>query len=1692
MSIQDRPFTGSWQPRSRTVVRHTPDAVVYINGYQEFAGCNACEKRMDFQKYITQVSVDASTDPISTGNVTLSIPRAETGMYTYDGNHILQVGLEVVILMRGYFPMDMGELITDHEGEAEAARRTEAGEDISSEEAQAEIFDRDNSAHAYPYYQVFRGVVTNVSHEYSGGFYSATLQCANLLHFWQYLKLSVNGAVFGPRPDESMVSPHLLGHKFIGANPYAIIYTLVRVGFGAAFGVDYTYSQSTNIAAVSENSGTSMYAHAGEWWEKRWTENSGNLRMYGISGELFNGLTQAYLGAWYDSRHQGIGNNGDDDGDLASSSRLATNPFYSTVKRYTDIHGWTFNHRDYGGLMRYMREVAYDPLMTASAVYNTNEVDASDYVVENVLAMQAFTLDIGQMGSINEFETEYMSKLEIAAAVTTLTGFEFYQDVDGDLVFKPPMYNLDTRQDPVYIIKDRDLISISETETEPEVTMMKGTGSHFANMQGHGVEGWMGVGGVFVDYRLVAQFGYRDETFEANYFSDRQAIFLSAINRLDAANVGMKSANITIPLRPEMRPGYPVYIESQECFYYAKSVSHSFTFGGQCTTSINGVAKRTKWFPPMQNNANGLPTPESIRLDSPGELPSLPMVMWKEDGSRLEVQGMPNVVLALDPNKLNYQTLSISPQGLTYTWEWFMRVGLQSGLIQRNPAYSHSTNTYGGSVGEYHTLQIPMGNGEFQTFSPGQLERLVTTTVTVGEEEYTLAYALHAGIYEPVESEPLAMVLAQINQRFAVDMADSQLLRNRMHLIAASKSMFSPGTSLTGQYRYFSSHAADTSDQAPQELVATSIKLEGSNSVDIDTGTVGQQSRLGCYSDSGPPDADWTTQVRQIETDPERGGMRWSERRELRTGIKILNPSQKGVYRDIELEGDTSSTTRSGGSDEVTVATGDIRFITFTKQTFTEQLVNVRRGSGWGTLGAWTAFAPPCLEDAVKEHLLNNGFSGTNTVAEAFVEAEVPEMVYAIYKFMEDLIPYGGIRYDFATTSGYNSINFEGTFDEDTGLLSEGSKIYSTSRNAQTTAWVAVIKDATCYSELAWLNGRYTGDIERSMNAAETSQWGDMSMGGADYAVGLPVRPDQYDLMWDIDYATMPDDAWCGGMEEVDTDAFGSSGLTYWQDIPNLATADPSWWPTAAGYESRTGNSVYDADGVPIPGLNGSYKCMGADWTTADRTRWDTMAGITAAALCNWLERVCADWVASVPPYGYLTRRTAGTDWDKVGEVWTLLNQVQDRLVRSASAPALSSPAGRIRAGRVTTQVSCSPVFPVSDGAGYEVYGTMPYGRGISIATMKDLLESKPSGSCDEDSGSAAAANAYTAIGGTGANPSSLRASEQFWANFMDTLRRLDTDAGVLRADEGRVMPSDVDARSRAELAARIALGTTTLEVDPAGGGVRPGTGWQQQENAQGLLNDMRAMLASSRLSVDEFVNQVAESIYPSEISPGAFIRNRPVTSFTRGQSIYGNFAATNLADLGFSGACEKFYCKGADGSLFLASMGADYVDILDSPLVQVEQANNAVLGAVWETTRSAISGETEDPTPTIGEAFKDAAKHYSGMRKGLEELDEELRSTVNAAIDGIPGVSVDSKGNVDWSGYGESLVEGTVWEDGAEGFWDSWESSWQTGYSSSGPIQDAIEADRDGNVEAMSTEEIQTWLLESPMNIGNLESEDE
>ncbi len=481
---------------------------------------------------------------------------------------------------------------------------------------------------AYPYYQVFHGVVTSVSHAWSGGVNTVSVQCASMLHFWQYHTISTNASVFGARPKEGKLRTSMVGHNFTGMHPYQILYTLHHDMVGSAGGVAWNLSQKTNQTAKSEVAGESLFSLNIKYWRRRFNSEMVKLRLHGASGELFNTAQSAFLAS-------------------TSSANLTK----VLRKRHTKIQP---GKRQAKGILEQSVTVGFSRRNKAEALVQSRQRQAntknSPKFEINLIEMQAFVSNISNWGQVNLFESTYESKLDIANKVAEVTGFEFYQDVDGDLVFKPPMYNLDTSSSRVYRIEDIDIISINFDEKEPEVTYMTMKNAHFKNLGGTGVDGEWGVRGQYIDYRLVAKFGWRPSDFETSYLNNRRALFFAAVNRLDILNAPSNSASLTIPIRPELRPGYPVYIPYLDAFYYCSSFAHSYSVGGQCTTSMQLIAKRAKFFAPGKVGATSRGI-ESIDLKNT-ILPQRPLgIVGKNELPRLA--GFPNVVMALDAEAIN-------------------------------------------------------------------------------------------------------------------------------------------------------------------------------------------------------------------------------------------------------------------------------------------------------------------------------------------------------------------------------------------------------------------------------------------------------------------------------------------------------------------------------------------------------------------------------------------------------------------------------------------------------------------------------------------------------------------------------------------------------------------------------------------------------------------------------------------------------------------------------------------------------------------------------------------------------------------------------------------------------------------------------------------------------------------------------
>ena len=724
--------------------------------------------------------------------------------------------------------------------------------------------------------------MTEVSHEYSGGFYTAQISASNILHFWQYLQINTNGSVFGASPELTGGGIDLTGHKMNGMSPYAIIYTLMRVGFGSAFGVGWTVAQKANIAAVSDGTGKSLYKHAALWWEKRWGEASTRLRMYGADGTIFNAFEQAFIGMF------------DVKGNAAKGAKF--------IKSFGIKLPRSFNPKAKAAYQAASRTVGY-----RQSQFEEATVDATG-TKQNVLKMQAFVLDLGRMGQPNMFDAEYMSKMEIADTVKGITGFEFYQDVDGDIVFKPPFYNLDTSVDPVYRIEDKDLISISESHSEPTSTYVKGSGGLFQNFKGI-LDGEFGTRqGKFIDWRLVAEFGWKEANFESEYMSSSGQMFVSAMMRLDLNNVEMKSASITIPIRPELRPGYPVYVKCQDAFFYIKSMNHSFAVGGSCQTTINGVAKRAKFLPPgLPDRSDGdgsqpLPTLADVRLSAPGEYPPMPLYAYSEDLFNAEtgepsgpprIIGYPNCVMALDPEKLNPLTF---PAGIPLgSAQSFLDYALTLGVLRRHP--ENDQEYLLAQSNEAEQDKVITYNEVVNGFAEGGAADLISDAVSSGTLtnstdsiwDFAADDANWGGVGNV--SRNFAAALLGVMQRTLSDIPDADLMGNWISLQTASKNLYGH-QSIQGQYRYFSSSAPDESDQAPSELT-----------LDGDEGTM-------TMTPAGSPE------VENEITILSQSGSR----------IKV---GQGLPTRAFRVYGTTASDSDDDDDRYADVTTDDIRFVTF-------------------------------------------------------------------------------------------------------------------------------------------------------------------------------------------------------------------------------------------------------------------------------------------------------------------------------------------------------------------------------------------------------------------------------------------------------------------------------------------------------------------------------------------------------------------------------------------------------------------------------------------------------------------------------------------------------------------------------------------------------------------------------------------
>lgn len=650
MKVSDRPYAGNWSEdfvnKYRKTRSWTPDAIVTFNGETTLPGCPTCRNKIDFSRFITTVSASGGVDGSNGCDISLKIPWAYGDSVYKDGKFILVSGIEVFVYYRGFFQVKDLALKADNID-------LENGEILSAPDAEIR-----------PYYPVFHGVISGVEVSLTDGAYEVSISTRNMLSFWDNQQINTQQGYFAADPTMSRGSVNLRGHVYTGMTPHQVIYDLFLDAGGSAEGTGFALSKKSNIKARS-GTGPQLYSLMIRYLEQRFKNGMYGLRMYGASGRMYSAIETQVLA------------------NKAITKSEKSAEFRGVIKQQQKPYsqekskGISFSRMVKAGLIAFEHNNATNGRVqrTMDARYLA-KVGEKDKTGLSVFSLKPFVPDLGSFGQIAFFESNMESKKAIADRVKEATGYEFYQDMDGDLVFKPPMYNMDTSSDRVYNIYREDIINISFSHAEPEATYVTMKGSHFRNFNGAAPTGEWGVKGVYVDYALVAKYGWKGQDFDSSFYNTARQAYYAAAVELDKQNKTTEGCSVTIPLRPEMKAGYPVYIEENDCYYYVESINHSFSYGGSCTTSLTLTCQRKKFIPPGDASVKYRDDPSRAVDLGRTELPE--RYLYKrydrtDEGSRQinaqsqdsdvaykKITGFPNVVMAFDHQ-------NISPSMLFYT-----------------------------------------------------------------------------------------------------------------------------------------------------------------------------------------------------------------------------------------------------------------------------------------------------------------------------------------------------------------------------------------------------------------------------------------------------------------------------------------------------------------------------------------------------------------------------------------------------------------------------------------------------------------------------------------------------------------------------------------------------------------------------------------------------------------------------------------------------------------------------------------------------------------------------------------------------------------------------------------------------------------------------------------------------------------
>ncbi len=551
--------------QEREIIKTAPDLLVFFEGLPYLVNyfVHDAKTKNDYtlvthNDFVTSFNAGYDTDLlVPSASIQLQVPNNQKHLFQMPGgNNLLQTMMQVQVYAKGYY------------------------------------FGNDGSTLLR---RVFKGIVSHVAYSDDGKMLQISVQCYGVLHLMELMQVDLSPAVISNSP--LPVVPFKT--QLAMCNPYLMLLTM----FVRAISTEGFYINTIAGGGEIKSQNDPFHQSVVQGYMAKWQEILNSLR------------TDVHIyGLTYKDNPTTKGN-------------ITPSPVQNQVDKNTQA-------------------AAFDQYCA-----KTEAGQVADFAVKTPSdgsqpfpAIRQYLPDM-EVAGIQLLNGKIINRLDEIRQILRIILYEGYQDVDGKIIFKPPLYNLDVTNigyetnttpsassgsagattpvqagspttptnpatnpsNPIieinatnnpFVIYLSEIVSEQETEDQAAIktTRMTVQGNWEPTFQFGGQQNLLETV-EYIDIPKLQKFGLREEpTRPCGWFrdGDKFGLFAFAAAETVRNNRGYRTYTVTIPMRPELKLGFPCFIPHRDLYGYIKSIQIQYNQGGTATmqVSLDGLRRR--------------------------------------------------------------------------------------------------------------------------------------------------------------------------------------------------------------------------------------------------------------------------------------------------------------------------------------------------------------------------------------------------------------------------------------------------------------------------------------------------------------------------------------------------------------------------------------------------------------------------------------------------------------------------------------------------------------------------------------------------------------------------------------------------------------------------------------------------------------------------------------------------------------------------------------------------------------------------------------------------------------------------------------------------------------------------------------------------------------------------------------------